>query len=121
MNPRVLTLRISLSIIICTCLLLVPFGPLVVSDAAQGRSADRMGRPKPGKPEGVWPNLEEVKEQSQVEREAPPSIPSTVRSPRNSGKPWDGRRVGDAPDPNRTERGSAGSDLASNHKWISVR
>ena len=33
--------------------------------------------------------------QSQVEREAPPPIPSTIRSPRNAGKPWDGRRVGD--------------------------
>ena len=111
MHPRVLKFRISLSITICTFLLLIPIGPLVVSDAAQGRSSDRVGRPKPGKPEGVWPDLDEIRRESQIEREAPPPIPSTIRSPRNSGKPWDGRRVGD-PEPRGVESGNAAPELA---------
>ena len=82
MHPRVLKFRISLSITICVCLLLTAVGPLVVSDASQSRSVDRMGRPKPGKPEGVWPDLDQIRQETQIEREAPPPIPSTIRSPR---------------------------------------
>ncbi len=105
--------------LICASLLMVP---LLVIGAGQDqpRGARRAGRPKPGKPEGVLPNLDEIQNESQLEREAPPPIPSTIRSQKNSGKPWDGRRVGD-PDARRgldqavrTERGSAGSDLARN-------
>src|SRR6185503_7654030 len=69
----------------------------LVSEAAQGQSEDRKGKPRPGRPEGVLPNLEEVRNRSEVEPEAPPPIPSTMRSKRNEGKPWDGRRVGDPP------------------------
>ncbi len=94
MRPRSFTFRSCLSLIICTSLLVIPDGLLRLSNAAQGHSEDRKGRPKPGKPEGEWPNLEEVKHAG-FEREAPPPIPSTIRSKRNGGKPWDGRRVGD--------------------------
>jgi YD repeat-containing protein len=41
------------------------------------------------------PNLDEVRDESRLEREAPPPIASTIRSQKNTGKPWDGRRVGD--------------------------
>ncbi len=101
MRPRVFTLRISLSLIICTSLLVVPGGLLRLSNAAQGHTEERKGRPKPGKPEGEWPNLEEVKHAG-FEREAPPPIPSTIRSRRNGGRPWDGRRVGDPEAPGST-------------------
>ncbi|HKY41650.1 MAG TPA: DUF4214 domain-containing protein, partial [Pyrinomonadaceae bacterium] len=112
-----LTLRITISLTICIALLPLPGISLLISGAAQGQGEERNGRPKPGKPEGVWPNLENIKRESQKEPAAPPPIPSTIRSSRNSGKPWDGRRVGDPPD--RTERGSVGSGFVSHHKRIS--
>lgn len=46
-------------------------------------------------PESVLPNVEDLKSEAQLEREAPSAIPSTIPSRKNSGKPWDGRRVGD--------------------------
>lgn len=88
-------LRITLALIVCVSLLLVPSIPTLVSGAAQGQGDGRAGRPRPGKPEGTLPNLDEVKNESQSEREAPPPIPSSLRSKKNAGKPWDGRRVGD--------------------------
>ncbi|HSE22098.1 MAG TPA: hypothetical protein VLB68_10580 [Pyrinomonadaceae bacterium] len=113
-----LTLRTAIAFTICLALLPIPSVSLLISGAAQGQREERKGKPKPGKPEGVWPDLEEVKREKQIEHEAPPPIPSTIRSPRNDGKPWDGRRVGD---PNGTERGSAGSDLASSNNRINER
>ena len=89
--------------LICASLLIVP---LLVIEAAQERPRGRVGHAKPGKPEGVLPNLDEIRNEPPLEREPPPPIPSTIRSPKNAGKPWDGRRVGE---PVRTERGSAGS------------
>ena len=86
--------RVALVSIVCTALLL-PGIPLLRSEAAQAQSAGRAERPRPGKPEGTLPDLEDVKAESQVEREAPSPIPSTMRANRNAGKPWDGRRVGD--------------------------
>ena len=116
-----LTLRTAIALSICIALLPTPGLSLLISGEAQApnQAEGRTGKPRPGKPEGVWPNLD-VKNDPSVEREAPPPIPSTIRSPRNSGKPWDGRRVGD-PAPNGTERGSAGSDLAANNKRLSER
>jgi YD repeat-containing protein len=90
-------LRIAIALAICAALLPLPSVASLVSEAAQGQSEDRKGRPRPGRPEGVLPNLEEVRNRSEVEAEAPPPIPSTMRSKRNEGKPWDGRRVGDPP------------------------
>src|ERR1044072_8799511 len=88
------TLRLILSFTVCVSLLLLPSVSLL-SAASQGQSAAGNARPRHKKPEGILPDLEEVKNESQVEREAPPPIPSTVRAKRNEGKPWDGRRVGD--------------------------
>ena len=87
--------RITLVLLICAALLPVPYDSLLRSVIGQGRSATRTPPPRPGKPEGTFPDLNGVKSESQLEREAPPPIPSTIRSPKNSGKPWDGRRVGD--------------------------
>ena len=91
------TLRIILSFTVCAALLL-PGVPLLVSEASQGPSTAHNARPRHKKPEGTFPDLEDVKNESHVEREAPAPIPSTRRAKRNEGKPWDGRRVGD-PEP----------------------
>ena len=115
MHPRVFSFRIGLSLTICTALLVMPGGLLRAGDAAQGQREERRARPKPGKPEGEWPDLEDVKQESWLEREAPPAIPSIIRSRKNPLQPWNGRRVGDPETGSgldqavRTERGSAGS------------
>ena len=98
-----LTLRPAIALTICIALLPIPSISLLVSGATQGLREERKGKPKPGKPEGVFPDVEEAERQSQIVPEAPPPIPSTIRSKRNEGKPWDGRRVGD-PEPPRAER-----------------
>src|SRR6185369_5529446 len=105
MCPRI-SLRIPLVLLISVALLPVPCVSILVD--AMGQSPGRAPRgapPRPGKPEGVLPDLDAVKNESWIEREPPAPVPSTIRSPRNSGQPWDGRRVGD-PFPNR------GSDQA---------
>src|ERR1700741_2606135 len=100
------TLRLTLSFTICASLLLLPsVSPL--SEASQGPSAHST-RPRHKKPEGIFPDLEDIKNESHVEREAPPAIPSTMRSPKLSEKPWNGRRVGD-PETRQSEP-DAGSD-----------
>src|SRR6185436_999777 len=88
------TLRLVLSFTICALLLLLP-GVSLLSEASPGQETPGNARPRQKKPEGILPDLEDVKKESHVEREAPPPIPSTVRARRNDGKPWDGRRVGD--------------------------
>lgn len=99
MKPRARRspLRISLALIVCTALLLVPHVSFVVSEAAQGQSqgATHALRPRPGKPEGTFPNLDDVQHESRIEREPQAPIPSTIRSPKNPLQPWNGRRVGD--------------------------
>ena len=97
-------LRIALVLFVGLALLPVPCLSMLVSALAQGQSPGRgQGNgppPRPGKPEGTFPSVDDIQSESLIEREPPPPIPSTVRSQRNSGKPWDGRRVGD-PDPPR--------------------
>jgi len=88
------TLRPFLSFTVCASLLLLPNVSLL-SQAAQGQSSAYNTRPLHKKPEGTLPDLEDVKNESNVKREAPPPIPSTMRAKRNEGKAWDGRRVGD--------------------------
>src|SRR5215213_9645127 len=90
-------LRVALSLTLCTALLVVANFSFLVSGKAQGRnqSSSRSGWSRPDKPEGLLPDLRDVQDESQIEREAPPLIPSTVRSPKNPLQPWDGRRVGD--------------------------
>ena len=122
---RRFSLQTGLAFVISVALLTLPNIPILVSGAAQRKSEALApkGKPRPGRPEGVLPDLEAIENESGVEREAPPPIPSTIRSQKNSGKPWDGRRVGD-PWPeeksdrasNRVERNSAGSSIARTPK-----
>ena len=90
-----LTLRTILSFSICASLLLLPNVPLVTSEASQGSSSTRTARPRWNRPEGIFPNLDDIKSESHVRHEPPAPIPSTIRARKNEGKPWDGRRVGE--------------------------
>ncbi len=93
-------LQIALVLLIGVALLPVPCVSIIVSALGQGKNQGanrRVVPPRPGKPEGTFPDLDEVKNESSIEREPPAPVPSTIRSQRNSGKPWDGRRVGDPP------------------------
>jgi len=92
-----LTRRIAVALTLCIALLPMPQIWLLASEAAQGRRAvpEEKAKPKPGKPDGLFPNLDDVRKEKQLEREGPPPVPSTIRSKKNTGKPWDGRRVGD--------------------------
>ncbi|HET6851838.1 MAG TPA: hypothetical protein VFH46_05910, partial [Pyrinomonadaceae bacterium] len=90
--------RVSLALTICGTLLLLPNTNLLFKGlAAQGQSGNSGQRDgsTPGKPEGTWPTMEQINAESRIQREAPLPISSTIRSKKNSGKPWDGRRVGD--------------------------
>ncbi|HSL55116.1 MAG TPA: DUF4214 domain-containing protein, partial [Pyrinomonadaceae bacterium] len=115
-------LRIALVLFIAAALLPVPCLSIIVSALGQGQNQGRGPRtapPRPGKPEGTFPDLDEVKNESSIEREPPAPVPSTIRSQRNSGKPWDGRRVGDPPrDPDHA--GTHGQTLRA-HAWRRMR
>lgn len=111
MNPRLrFTLRVCFALTLSVSMLL-PNASFFVSEAAQGQrqNSDRAPRPRPGKPEGALPNLEDIQSESQLDREAGPPIPSTIRSPKVPLQPWNGRRVGDPPAEGKvdqpTERG----------------
>ena len=106
LNTRHRLLRIILALIICSSFLPLTNLSWIVRVGAQGQSAGRAARPRPGKPEGTLPDLDEVQRESQLEREPVAPIPSTMRSKKNSGKPWDGRRVGD-PFDNRADNNPA--------------
>lgn len=88
------SLRTFLALTICLALLPLADLSLLVRSRAQGVSP-RAGHARRGKPEGALPDLEDVKNEAQYERQAPAAIPSTVRSPKLPLKPWNGRRVGD--------------------------
>src|SRR5262245_28547758 len=88
------SLRPFLALIICLALLPLVDVSLLVSGRAQDLSR-RVAHARREKPEGALPDLEKVKNESKHEREAPAAIPSTMRSPKLSLKPWNGRRVGD--------------------------
>jgi hypothetical protein len=87
------SLRIAFIFLICLSLTFTNVSWL--KSHAHGSGDNRNTLPRHKKPEGMLPDLEEVKHESSVEREALPPLPSTVRARRNEGKPWDGRRVGD--------------------------
>lgn len=89
-----IALRLGLSLTICTSLVL-PGVLLSVSKASQGQNGTPPVRARWNRPDGTFPNLDEIKNESNIEREPPAPIPSTVRAKRNQGKPWDGRRVGE--------------------------
>ena len=88
-------IRAVLLFLLLAALLSAPYisGLIRTAAQAQSRGPDRAGRPTPGKPEGVFPDLEEVQRESNVEREPAGPIHSTIRSPKNPSNPWDGRRV----------------------------
>ena len=91
--PRIL--QVTIALIICGSLIAFSNVSLLVSDAAQNSGQNRLGRPKPGKPEGSLPDLEAVQNESRSERQPASPIPSTIRSPKVPLEPWNGRRVGD--------------------------
>ncbi|HEY2964364.1 MAG TPA: DUF4214 domain-containing protein, partial [Pyrinomonadaceae bacterium] len=95
------SLRTILALTLCVALLPLADLSLLVRGRAQGLS-QRAGNAKRGKPEAALPDLEDVKTESESGREAPPPIPSTVRSPKLPLKPWNGRRVGDPEMPDQT-------------------
>ena len=110
--------RITLTLATGLSLLLIPRTPVLlrgVAGSSQGQPNARTGQPRPGKPEGDFPNLEDVKRESELQREPLAPIPSTIRSRRNTGKPWDGRRVGD-PFDQPPERGPNGAQHAHARK-----
>ena len=100
------TVRITMSLTICTSLLM-PDVSLPVSGAAQGQSGAHPVRRGPNRPEGQFPDLDEIKNESNLEREPPAPIPSTIRAKRNEGKPWDGRRVGEPFTPGQLDQAAA--------------
>jgi YD repeat-containing protein len=83
------------------------FGPLALARESGSPLADqwqhhlfiqsqRNGpRPKPGAPEGEFPNLNEIRQRNHPDPQAPEHVPSIIRSKRNPLVPWDGRRVGE--------------------------
>lgn len=82
------SLRFALALLIGLALLQVPWVAILVTAMGQSQSrGPRTPPPRPGKPEGTFPNLDDVKNESHLEREALPPIPSTIRSHKNSGKP----------------------------------
>src|SRR5215213_8443741 len=91
------SLRITLVLLIGIALLPAPCVSMLVSAVGQGRGPRSAPPPRPGKPEGAFPDLDDVKNESSIERESPAFFLTMRRPPRNSGKPWDGRRVGDPP------------------------
>ena len=110
-----LALRTVIAFTLCIALLPLPGISFLISGAAQGQREEHKSKPKPGRPEGELPDLEDIKQESAIEREPAPPIHSTIRSPKNEGKPWDGRRVGD-PEPRGNDHGNPDPDLASNIK-----
>jgi YD repeat-containing protein len=107
------SLRITLVLLIGLALLPLPRVSMFVSAMGQGRGPQTAPPPRPGKPEGELPDLDDLKHESSIEREPPAPIPSTIRSQRNSGKPWDGRRVGDPPLRDSDQAGARGQTLRS--------
>src|SRR5687768_15278477 len=104
--PQNCLFRVALVSPLCITLLL-PNSPLFTIEAAPTQSAARTARPQPGKPAGVFPDLTEVKKESDITREPESPIPSTVRSPKNPLRPWNGRRVGDPETQGPLDQGGA--------------
>ena len=68
------SLRVALVLFVGLALLPVPCISILVSAMGQGQSQDhRSAPPRPGKPEGALPDLEDVQNESHVEREPPPA------------------------------------------------
>ena len=92
-------LRFVLALTICVSLLVGPNASGLVSSGTtqeQNPNSERQGKPRPGKPDGDLPDLEDAQRDSHVEREPAPPIPSTLRSPKVPLQPWKGRQIGRA-------------------------
>jgi YD repeat-containing protein len=95
-SPRAIRL---ISLALCYSLLHISLAPFKAEGA--GRSLLLRGlvqngtMPRSGAPEGLLPNLDEVKMRHLPQPRAPQAIPSTVRSRRNPLAPRTVRRVGD--------------------------
>ena len=59
---RRLTVRIAIAFTICIALLPTPGISFLTSGGAQGQREERKAKPKPGKPEGELPDLEDIKQ-----------------------------------------------------------
>src|SRR6267378_757756 len=97
--PLARLLRQAISVFICYSLLQVLLAPFAL---ARGKRFSLVpGRPQEngvavtGVPEGVFPNLDEVRNQQLPQPIAPPSVPSTMRSRLNPLAPRTVMHVGD--------------------------
>jgi hypothetical protein len=79
------------ALLITVALVFGSFLPLGVTVRAQRSAQARMGNPRPGAPEGDFPNLNEVKRRPQETPVPRPEIPSSIRSKRNPLEPWNKR------------------------------
>lgn len=94
------TQRKFFTLLLCYSLVLTYVVPFAMADARRFSSPARRAQENgligiAGAPEGVFPNLDEVKTRQYASPVAPPPIPSTLRSLRNPLVPRNGRRVGD--------------------------
>jgi|SRR6185369_6262642 len=91
----ILTAVVALSLILVAALMPVQCVSLLRSVIAQGqgKAAGNGPRPKPGKPEGTLPDLEEIQRESQVERQPPAPIPSTDLPPSSKAKHGHGPQI----------------------------
>lgn len=89
--------RIAIALSVCAALQPISELSLLITGNAQtpGQGETHAARPKRGRPEGTWTNLDDLKNESQIEREPPAPIHSTMRSAKVPLQPWNGRRVGD--------------------------
>jgi hypothetical protein len=70
-------------VILVSGLLLLPYAPLLVSNKVSAQRAvpeAPRGQPRPGKPEGTFPNLDQIRREPPLPPEARPAIPSSTRS-----------------------------------------
>lgn len=109
-------IRILIVLVICAALLPLPSFSWLVSEAAQGPGSVDKGEPRREKPDGELPDLNDVENESSVERESPGPIHSTIRSQKNEGQPWDGRRVGDPETPRNLDQASTTGSTATDRK-----
>ena len=72
------SLRIALASFVALALLPSSYVSIIVSALAQGQSQGHSRGngppPRPGKPEGAFPNVEEIQSESLIEREPPPPL-----------------------------------------------
>lgn len=92
-------LHSSFTMVVVSSLVIVPSVPFMSWPAgatnALERQNERMGNPKPGKPDATLPNLDSVRAERPGVPEVPIPLPSTIPSRKNPAVPWNGRRVGD--------------------------